>query len=98
MGQTRGIEPPNTGTTIQCLNLLATPAMALRHNRAENSYINMAILMVGVRGFRRFTKGFAVRPVAFLWRERTEAVGAIIGLGSPVAHFIRTWCFFRACN
>jgi len=28
MGQTRGIEPPNTGTTIQCLNLLATPATA----------------------------------------------------------------------
>lgn len=27
MGQTRGLEPPSAGTTIQCLNHLATPAI-----------------------------------------------------------------------
>lgn len=27
MGQTRGLEPPNTGTTNRCLNHLATPAI-----------------------------------------------------------------------
>lgn len=35
MGQTRGLEPPSAGTTIQCLNHLATPAMALRDNGAR---------------------------------------------------------------
>ncbi len=33
MGQTRGLEPPNTETTTRCLNHLATPATA-------NNYIS----------------------------------------------------------
>lgn len=42
-GQTRGLEPPSAGTTIQCLNHLATPAMAIPEHRVliGNLYISM---------------------------------------------------------